>query len=104
MANNVVNFRNENGRFNNRNELKKVARLGPKAFEQAAGFLRITEGNNPLDCSGVHPETYPVVEAILTQSNNTITDLIGNKPALESINIETPVSYTHLTLPTNREV
>ncbi len=92
MANNVVNFRNENGRFNNRNELKKVARLGPKAFEQAAGFLRITKGSNPLDCSGVHPETYPVVEAILTQSNNTITDLIGNKSALESINIETLTS------------
>lgn len=87
MANNVVNFRNENGRFNNRNELKKVARLGPKAFEQAAGFLRITNGNNPIDCSGVHPETYPVVEQILKQSESSITELIGNKTALEKINI-----------------
>jgi len=87
MANNVVNFRNENGRFNNRNELKKVARLGPKAFEQAAGFLRITNGNNPIDCSGVHPETYPVVEQILKQSESSITELIGNKAALEKINI-----------------
>ena len=94
MANNVVNFRNENGRFNNRNELKKVARLGPKAFEQAAGFLRITEGNNPLDCSGVHPETYPVVEAILKQHKNTITDLMGNKSALGNINIDTLTSET----------
>ena len=89
MANNVVNFRNEHGRFNNRNELKKVARLGPKAFEQAAGFLRIANGNNPLDCSGVHPETYPVVEQILKQTNNDISEIIGNKSALESINVDT---------------
>ena len=94
MANNVVNFRNEHGRFNNRNELKKVARLGPKAFEQAAGFLRIANGNNPLDCSGVHPETYPVVEKILSQNNNTVAELIGNKPALESINVEALTSDT----------
>lgn len=92
MANNVVSFRDEHGRFNNRNELKKVARLGPKAFEQAAGFLRITNGNNPLDCSGVHPETYALVEQILKQSNSTITELIGNKSALENINIETLAS------------
>ena len=92
MANNVVNFRNEHGRFNNRNELKKVARLGPKAFEQAAGFLRISNGNNPLDRSGVHPETYLAVEQILTQSNNTIAELIGNKSALEAINIDTLAS------------
>lgn len=92
MANNVVSFRDEHGRFNNRNELKKVARLGPKAFEQAAGFLRITNGNNPLDCSGVHPETYALVEQILKQSNSPITELIGNKSALENINIETLAS------------
>ncbi len=92
MANNVVSFRDEHGRFNNRNELKKVARLGPKAFEQAAGFLRITNGSNPLDCSGVHPETYALVEQILKQSNSPITELIGNKSALENINIETLAS------------
>ncbi len=92
MANNVVSFRDEHGRFNNRNELKKVARLGPKAFEQAAGFLRITNGNNPLDCSGVHPETYALVEQILKQSNSPITELIGNKSALENINVETLAS------------
>ena len=89
MANNVVEFRNENGRFNNRNELKKVARLGPKAFEQAAGFLRIVNGNNPLDCSGVHPETYPMVEQILKQSDCNISELIANKSALEKIDIAT---------------
>ena len=92
MANNVVNFRNEHGRFNNRNELKKVARLGPKAFEQAAGFLRIANGNNPLDCSGVHPETYPVVEQILKQTDNDISELIGNKPVLELVNVDTLTS------------
>ena len=92
MANNVVSFRDEHGRFNNRNELKKVARLGPKAFEQAAGFLRITNGNNPLDCSGVHPETYALVEQILKQSNSPITELMGNKSALENINVETLAS------------
>lgn len=86
MANNIVSFRDEHGRFNNRNELKKVARLGPKAFEQAAGFLRITGGESPLDCSGVHPETYTIVEQILTQTDSSITELIGNKSLLEKIN------------------
>ncbi len=88
MANNVVSFRDEHGRFNNRNELKKVARLGPKAFEQAAGFLRINNGNNPLDYSGVHPETYSLVEQLLQQLNTDITNVIGNKSALEKINVE----------------
>ncbi len=92
MANNVVNFRNENGRFNNRNELKKVARLGPKAFEQAAGFLRISNGNNPLDYSAVHPETYHLVEQISQQLDTPLSEVIGNKSALEKINIETLVS------------
>lgn len=92
MANNVVNFRDEHGRFNNRNELKKVARLGPKAFEQAAGFLRISQGNNPLDYSGVHPETYRLVEQILQQLDTDISHVMGNKSALEKINIDTLTS------------
>lgn len=87
MANNVVSFRDEHGRFNNRNELKKVARLGPKAFEQAAGFLRIHKGDNPLDFSGVHPETYQVVENILQQLDTNIDGVIGNKSALDNIDI-----------------
>lgn len=62
IAQNIVDWRDENGQFNNRKQLLKVARLGPKAFEQCAGFLRISNGDNPLDASTVHPETYPVVE------------------------------------------
>ena len=61
LAENIVKHRNENGAFTDRTALKKVSRLGPKAFEQAAGFLRIVEGSNPLDASAVHPEAYPVV-------------------------------------------
>lgn len=78
MANNIVNFRDEHGRFTNRKQLKKVARLGPKAFEQAAGFLRITEGDNVLDQSGVHPETYPIVEKIINQLNLSLSEVINN--------------------------
>lgn len=62
LAQNIVEYRDENGRFESRRELKKVPRLGPKAFEQCAGFMRIADGKNPLDASGVHPEAYPVVE------------------------------------------
>ena len=87
MAQNVVAYRDEHGRFNNRKTLKKVARLGPKAFEQAAGFLRITDGDNPLDSSGVHPETYPVVEKIIQQLQSDISELIGNKEQLTQLKI-----------------
>ena len=62
LAENIVAYRNENGPFNSRAELKKVPRLGPKAFEQAAGFLRIRDGEQPLDASAVHPESYPIVD------------------------------------------
>jgi uncharacterized protein len=65
IAQNIVNFRNEQGQFDQRRKLLKVAKLGPKAFEQAAGFLRIREGKNPLDNTGVHPERYGLVEQIL---------------------------------------
>lgn len=85
MAQNVVNYRDEHGRFNDRKELKKVARLGPKAFEQAAGFLRITDGKNPLDSSGVHPETYPVVEAIIAKLNIELKSLMGNAEQLKTV-------------------
>ena len=87
MAQNIVAYRDEHGRFNNRKSLKKVARLGPKAFEQAAGFLRITDGDNPLDSSGVHPETYPVVEKIIQQLQSDISELIGNKAQLTQLKI-----------------
>ena len=85
IADNIVTFRNENGRFNNREQLKSVARLGDRTFEQAAGFLRIHNGDNPLDASAVHPETYAIVERIAAGSNIPVTQLIGNR-ALKSVN------------------
>ncbi|NQZ83975.1 MAG: RNA-binding transcriptional accessory protein [Colwellia sp.] len=87
MAQNVVAYRDEHGRFNDRNELKKVARLGPKAFEQAAGFLRISDGKNPLDQSAVHPETYPVVAAIIAKLKCNVRDLIGNTEQLSQLDV-----------------
>ena len=78
LAQNIVEYRDENGRFESRSELKKVPRLGPKAFEQCAGFMRIAEGKNPLDASGVHPEAYPVVEKILQATAQSIQDLMSN--------------------------
>lgn len=78
LAQNIVEYRDENGRFESRSELKKVPRLGPKAFEQCAGFMRIANGKNPLDASGVHPEAYPVVEKILQATAQSIQDLMSN--------------------------
>lgn len=85
LAQNIVAYRDENGRFNSRAELKKVPRLGPKAFEQCAGFMRITHGKNPLDASGVHPESYVVVEKILQATEQSIQDLMGNAGALRQL-------------------
>ena len=85
LANNIVAHRNEYGAFTTRKALLKVARLGPKAYEQAAGFLRIVNGNNPLDASAVHPEAYPVVDKILQHSNVTVNDLIGNTDLLRKL-------------------
>ena len=78
IAQNIVAYRDENGRFDSREQLKKVPRLGPKAFEQCAGFMRIAASDNPLDASGVHPEAYPVVEKILQATEQSIQDLMGN--------------------------
>ncbi|MGT3228304.1 Tex family protein [Yersinia enterocolitica] len=86
MAQNIVNWRDENGRFHNREQLLKVSRLGPKAFEQCAGFLRINHGDNPLDASTVHLEAYPVVERILAATEQALQDLMGNATALRSLN------------------
>ncbi len=82
MAQNIVDWRDENGQFRNRQQLLKVSRLGPKAFEQCAGFLRINHGDNPLDASTVHPEAYPIVERILTATAQSLRDLMGNSGAL----------------------
>jgi len=78
LANAIVDYRNENGPFATREALKKVPRLGPKAFEQAAGFLRIREGDNPLDASAVHPESYKVVRAIAKDLGQPLDQMVGN--------------------------
>jgi protein Tex len=85
LAKSIVSYRDSKGRFNNRESLKEVPRLGEKAFEQAAGFLRITEGDNPLDQSSVHPESYPLVEKILKKLNQPVTALLGNKELINKV-------------------
>lgn len=85
IAKNIVAYRDEHGVFASRKELKKVPRLGPKAFEQSAGFLRIQGGENPLDGSAVHPEAYPVVERIAQQSGVDTAALVGNSRVLSSL-------------------
>jgi uncharacterized protein len=85
LAANIVAFRDENGAFKARTALKKVPRLGPKAFEQAAGFLRIMGGKNPLDGSAVHPEAYPVVEKISELTNRPLKSIIGDRAFLKSL-------------------
>ncbi len=86
IAQNLVNFRNEHGAFTNRDELKKVPRLGAKTFEQAAGFLRVMGSNNPLDGSSVHPEAYPVVEKILRNQGVSLSELMGNSSKIAHLN------------------
>jgi uncharacterized protein len=88
LARNIILFRNEKGPFVSRELLKEVPRLGPKAFEQAAGFLRIRNGVNPLDASAVHPESYPVVEAMASDLGCTVEDLLKEVSLREKINPE----------------
>lgn len=88
VAENLVTYRHENGRFATRKELSKVPRLGPKAFEQAAGFLRIIDGDNPLDASAVHPEAYPVVKKIAADVGVGVGDLIGDSQRLSRLRPE----------------
>ncbi len=85
IAQNIVVFRNENGAFKTRSAIKKVPRLGPKAFEQAAGFLRIMNGSNPLDASSVHPEAYEVVEKIAEHTKRPLKSIIGDRAFLKSL-------------------
>ncbi|MEV5704154.1 Tex family protein, partial [Actinoallomurus sp. NPDC052274] len=85
LAENIVTHRDANGPFRTRDALKSVPRLGPKAFEQCAGFLRIQDGDDPLDSSAVHPEAYPVVRRILSRSGGDLKSLIGNSAALRAL-------------------
>ncbi len=88
VANSIVRWRDANGAFRNRKQLMDVAGLGAKTFEQAAGFLRIRDGDNPLDISGVHPETYPVVERMLARTGKQIGELIGKSDVLRTLKPE----------------
>lgn len=88
MAENIVNYRTENGAFEDRKQLKKVPRLGEKAFQQAAAFIRISKGKNPLDNSAVHPEAYAIVEKMAKDLGIKTNDLIANKELIKSINPE----------------
>lgn len=87
LAKNIVEFRAEQGKFTSRQDLKKVPRMGPKAFEQAAGFLRIREGNNPLDNSAVHPESYFVVERMAKDLGYPVTEIINDESLRQKIDI-----------------
>jgi protein Tex len=91
VARNVVAFRDSNGTFKSRRQLLDVPRLGPKAFEQAAGFLRIRDGDNPLDGSAVHPEAYPLIERILQRTGRSLKQAVGDVPFLRSLD---PADYT----------
>ncbi|MCB1571840.1 MAG: helix-hairpin-helix domain-containing protein, partial [Xanthomonadales bacterium] len=103
VAENIVRYREANGAFRNRKALLKVPRLGEKAFEQCAGFLRITDGDDPLDASAVHPEAYPVVQRIIEQCGREVKALIGDSRFLRSLD---PQRYTDSSfgLPTVRDI
>ena len=103
IAQNIVDYRDQHGRFEARTVLKKVARLGPKAFEQCAGFLRIMGGRNPLDASSVHPEAYPVVKAIAEKNAKKVDALIGDTQFLRGLHA---IDYTdeHFGLPTVTDI
>jgi len=103
LANNLVEYRDQHGRFKSRRDFLKVPRLGAKTFEQAAGFLRITDGDNPLDGSAVHPEAYPVVERLLRSTGKNIKELIGNAAFLRQLK---PADYTdeHFGVPTISDI
>ena len=88
LAENIVTYRDENGAFASRNDIKNVPRLGGKAFEQGAGFFRIKSAKNPLDDSSVHPESYNIVEKIAKDIGKNVSDLIGNKEQLQKIDLQ----------------
>jgi len=103
LAASVVAWRDENGAYDNRRQLLKVPRLGPKAFEQAAGFLRIQGGKQPLDASAVHPESYPVVKKIAVDLGRKVADLIGDEQALDNLDLGPYVTDT-IGLPTLEDI
>lgn len=103
LAQNIVDYRKDNGAFTTRKQLLKVARMGEKAFEQAAGFLRICDGNNPLDNSAVHPESYHIVEKMAKDLGCTVSELISNKELKKKLNLQDYVT-DKVGLPTLQDI
>ena len=103
LAENIIEYRNEHGAFTNRNEIKKVPRLGAKAFEQGAGFLRIKNSKNPLDDSAVHPESYNIVKKMAKDSAMNVANLIGNKETLKNLDLNSYCTDT-IGLPTLNDI
>ncbi len=103
IAENIVEYRNENGAFKSRNDIKKVPRLGAKAYEQAAGFLRIKNAKNPLDDSAVHPESYTIVNKMAKNENKNVSELIGNTAILQKIDLQKYCTDT-VGLPTLKDI
>ncbi len=103
LAENIIAWRTENGAFRKRSDLKKVARLGPKAFEQAAGFLRIRDGADPLDASAVHPESYSVVKTMARDRGCKVAELVGNAPMVATVQARDYVS-DEVGLPTIQDI
>lgn len=106
VANNIVQYREQNGKFSERSQLKKVPRLGPKAFEQSVGFLRILDGTNPLDKTGIHPESYPVVKQLLKEIGCTEGDIGGTeiKAKLKEIQTEAMAAKLETGIPTLKDI
>jgi uncharacterized protein len=104
LANNIMAYRNEHGPFSSREELKEVPRLGPKAFEQAAGFLRISNGKNPLDTSAVHPESYPIVEAMARDLGSSVEDLLDDETLRLQIDPSRYVAGDKVGMPTLMDI
>ncbi|HKL91083.1 MAG TPA: helix-hairpin-helix domain-containing protein, partial [Allomuricauda sp.] len=103
LAENIVAHRNENGKFKNREQIKEVTRLGGKAFEQSAGFLRIKSGDNPLDDSAVHPESYGLVSKMAKDQGVSLEEIVGNKSALQGIDLKTYCTDT-IGMPTLEDI
>jgi len=103
LADNILEFRQQEGPFSSREELKKVPRLGAKAFEQAAGFLRIPNGKDALDNSAVHPESYPIVKKMAKDLKVSVSELLGNEQLINSVNLSNYVTET-VGLPTLEDI
>jgi len=103
LATNIVSYRNDNGAFKTRKELSKVKRLGPKAFEQAAGFLRIKKSKNPLDNTGIHPERYTLVKEMAKSVGCTVEEILNNTVKIDEINLRNFINQT-IGMPTLKDI